>query len=196
MLANRTGLFLLYLGIAFVNWVRDGLNKVVPHAAFWVRVAQVWVRVIAGLVAAGRLDQAQQGAAHQDQQEARRGTHGDHDRDTLRLLILAGCPTRHSATSSWRLLISHDILSSLAERRGGGGEGVFKLLLVLVHVPDAQRQEAVRRKAAGGWLRQAAPSHVFSIHLSLEEEEKWRDHIKPTVQEAKSLVVVCFLHLS
>jgi len=88
-------LCLLYLGVAFVNWVRDGLHKVVPHAAIWVSVTQVWVCVIAGLVAAGRLDQAQQGAAHQDQQEARGGTHKDrrfHDRGTLSLLILTQCP--------------------------------------------------------------------------------------------------------
>lgn len=89
-----------HLRVAFVNWVRDGLHKVVPHAAVWVTFAQVWVCIITALVAAGRLDQAQQGAAHQDQQEARGGTHGDqrfHDRDTLRLLILlTGCPISHA----------------------------------------------------------------------------------------------------
>lgn len=59
-----------YLGVAFVNWVRDGFHKVVPHAALWVGVAQMLVSIVSGLVAAGRLDQAQQGEAHQDQQEA------------------------------------------------------------------------------------------------------------------------------
>lgn len=81
-LNNRVGLFPPYLGVALIYRVRDGLHKVVPHAALGVGVSQVRVSVIAGLVATGRLDQAQQGAAHQDQQQARggaRGGWGSHD---------------------------------------------------------------------------------------------------------------------
>lgn len=87
----------VYLGVAFINWVCDGLHKVMPHAAVWVSISQVCVSVIAGLVAAaGRMDQAQEGAAHQNQQKTRGGAPRDgrfHDRATLRLLILTGCPT-------------------------------------------------------------------------------------------------------
>lgn len=85
------GPFRPHLGVALVNRVRDGLHKVVPHAALWVAVSQVWVSVIAGLVAAGGPDQAQQGAAHQDQQQARGGAHRDerfHDDTTPGVLIL------------------------------------------------------------------------------------------------------------
>lgn len=55
-----------YLGVALINWVCDGLHKVVPQASLWVSVSKVWVSIIAGLVTADRLDQAQQGTAHQD----------------------------------------------------------------------------------------------------------------------------------
>lgn len=66
-----------YLGIALIYRVGDGLYKVVPHATLRISVSQMWVSVIAGFVAAGRVNQAQQGAAHQDQQEARRRAHID-----------------------------------------------------------------------------------------------------------------------
>jgi len=57
--------------------VHDGLHEVVPHAALRVGFSQVWVSLIAGLVAAGGPDQAQQRAAHQDQQQAGGGARRD-----------------------------------------------------------------------------------------------------------------------
>lgn len=58
-----------YLEIALVNRMCDGLHKVMPHTPAWVGVSKI--RVITGLV--GRLGHAQQWAADQDQQQARRG---------------------------------------------------------------------------------------------------------------------------
>ena len=57
-----------HLGVALVNGVCDGLHKVMPHAAFRVRISQVGVSVIVGFLSACSLHHAQQGAAHQDQQ--------------------------------------------------------------------------------------------------------------------------------
>lgn len=48
----------------------DGLHKVVPHTPARVGVSRMRVRVVAGLV--GRLGHAQQWAADQEQQQARR----------------------------------------------------------------------------------------------------------------------------
>lgn len=67
----------IYLRVAFVNWMCDGLHKVVPHAALRISVDQLLVALIASLVAAGRLDEAQKRTKHQDQQESR-GRAGGH----------------------------------------------------------------------------------------------------------------------
>lgn len=61
-----------YLGVALINGMCDSLHKVVPHASLRVTVSQLQLSLIAGLVAAGRLDQAQQGAAHEEQHQTRR----------------------------------------------------------------------------------------------------------------------------
>lgn len=66
-----------YLGVALINGMRDSLHKVVPHASLGVTVSQLRLSLIAGLVAAGRLDQAQQGAAHEEQHQTRRRARRD-----------------------------------------------------------------------------------------------------------------------
>lgn len=60
-----------YLEVALVNGMCDGFHKVMPHASAWVGVSRIRVSVIGGLV--GRLGHAQQWAADQEHQQARRG---------------------------------------------------------------------------------------------------------------------------
>lgn len=60
-----------YLGVALVDGMRDGLHKVVSHASLWVTVLQLHGSFIAAFATANGLDQAQQGAAHQEQRQTR-----------------------------------------------------------------------------------------------------------------------------
>lgn len=93
-----------YLEVALVNRMCDGLHKVVPHTSAWVSVS--WIRLSAIAVFAGRLGQAQQWAAHQDQQQARRGSYADgrpHVECTSNPMF-PGYPVNHSV--SWVLAIS------------------------------------------------------------------------------------------
>lgn len=58
-----------YLGVALIDGMCDRLHKVVSHASLRVAVSQLRLSFIAGLVIAGGLDEAQQGAAHQEQHQ-------------------------------------------------------------------------------------------------------------------------------
>lgn len=52
-------IYQIYLSVAFVNRMSDGLYEVVPHAALWVSVNQLLVPLITSLAAAGSLNEAQ-----------------------------------------------------------------------------------------------------------------------------------------
>lgn len=112
----------IYLRVAFVNGMRDGLHKVVPHAAIWVGVDQLLVSLIASLVAAaaGGLDKAQQRTTHQDQQESRRRACGDgrfHDWDTRRLLALQAVANVSRFLTTALLTLCDGIQRSLTQDR-------------------------------------------------------------------------------
>lgn len=87
-----------YLEIALVNRMCDGLHKVMPHTSAWVGVSRI--RVITILV--GRLGHAQQWAADQDQQQARRGADAV---GRLHVECTSDPDARRIASKSQRLLV-------------------------------------------------------------------------------------------
>lgn len=149
-----------YLGVALINGMCDSLHKVVPHASLGVTVSQLRLSLIAGLVAAGRLDQAQQGAAHEEQHQTRRRARRGrrpHDRKRLRgtsiltewtvfrvlsVFLLALLSTVPAASQPW--CVSYNV-----ER-----ESLYRP----ASAEELLGQRDVGRKVVGGFLHQAAPS--------------------------------------
>lgn len=68
---------LSYLGVALIDGMCDSLHKVVSHASLGVTVSLLRLSCVAGLVTAGGLDEAQQGAAHQEQHQTGGRAAGD-----------------------------------------------------------------------------------------------------------------------
>lgn len=89
-----------YLEVALVNRMCDGLHKVVPHTSAWVGDSRIRVSLIAGLV--GRLGHAQQWAADQDHQQARRRAYVD---GRLHVECTSDPDARRISSKSQRLLV-------------------------------------------------------------------------------------------